>query len=183
MKKTFRNITLAIAGAIFLAPFAEAAVSTAQTKQGLTRLEQDVRHELVMLPWFSVFDNLEFQVNGSEVILTGHVIRPTLKTDAERVVSRIEGVTTVRNNIEVLPLSPFDDRIRIATYRSIYGFGPLSRYNWGPVPPIHIIVKNGNVTLAGVVANEADRNMANIRANGVSGVFSVDNNLRIDSRS
>ena len=179
MKKAIRNLTLTLAGALMLVPFAQGAISTAQTKQGLTGLEKDVRHELVMLPWFGVFDNLEFQVNGNEVVLSGHVTRPTLKTDAERVVSRIEGVTKVVNNIEVLPLSPFDDQIRLATYRSIYGFGSLSRYNWGPVPPIHIIVKNGNVTLAGVVANETDRNLAGIRANGVSGVFSVDNDLKV----
>jgi hyperosmotically inducible protein len=183
MKKVVRNITLALAGALLLVPFAQGAVSTAQKKDGLTKMEQEVRHELVMMPWLSVFDNLEFEVKGEEVVLSGQVIRPTLKSDAERLVSRIEGVTNVVNNIEVLPLSPFDDRIRRATYRSIYGFGPLSRYNWGPVPPIHIIVKNGNVTLAGVVANETDRNLASIRANGVSGVFSVENQLRVDSRS
>ena len=183
MKKAIRNMILTAAAALIFVPFAQGAVSTAQKKDGLSKVEQEVRHELVMLPWFGVFDNLEFQVNGNQVILSGQVTRPTLKSSAERVVSRIEGIEKVVNNIEVLPLSPFDDRIRIATYRSIYGFGPLSRYNWGPQPPIRIIVKNGNVTLAGVVASEMDRNLANIRANGVSGVFSVDNNLRLDDRS
>ena len=183
MRKALRNLTLTLAGALLMVPFAQGAISTAQSKKGLTGLEKDVRHELVMLPWLTVFDNLEFQINGSEVVLTGQVTRPTLKSDAERVISRIEGVSKVVNNVEVLPLSPFDDRIRLATYRSIYGYGPLTRYNWGPVPPIHIIVKNGNVTLAGVVANETDKNIANIRANGVSGVFSVDNNLRIEQGS
>lgn len=178
-----RNLTLALTGALLLAPFAQAAVSTAQSKHGLTKMEQEVRHELVMLPWFGVFDNLEFQVNGSEVVLMGQVTRPTLKSDAQRVVERLEGVTRVVNNIEVLPLSPFDDRIRLAAYRSIYGFGPLSRYNWGPVPPIHIIVKNGHITLVGVVANETDKNMANIRANGVSGAFSVSNDLRVEKKA
>ena len=178
-----KNMILTIAAALLLTPFAHGAVSTAQKKDGLSPTERDVRHELVMLPWFGVFDNLEFQVNGNEVVLSGQVTRPTLKSDAERVVSRIEGIEKVVNNIEVLPLSPNDDRIRRAAYRSIYGFGPLSRYNWGPQPSIRIIVKNGNLSLAGVVASEADSNMANIRANGVSGVFSVDNNLRIDKRS
>lgn len=182
MKRKMRNMVLSLAGALLLVPFAQAAVSTAQSKQGLTRLEQDVRHELVMLPWFGVFDNLEFQVNGDTVVLTGQVTRPTLQKDAERAVSRIEGVTKVVNNIELLPLSPFDDRIRLAAYRQIYGFGPLSRYNWGPQPPIRIIVKNGNITLEGVVANEGDKNMANIRANGVSGAFSVSNDLRVENR-
>lgn len=183
MKTILKNLTLTAAAALMLAPFAQGAVSTAQSKAGLTKLEQEVRHELVMMPWFGVFDNLEFQVNGDQVVLMGQVTRPTLKSSAERLVKRIEGVTSVVNNIEVLPLSPFDDRIRLAAYRSVYGFGPLSRYNWGPVPPIHIIVKNGNVTLAGVVANETDRNLAFIRANGVSGVFSVENQLRVDKRS
>ena len=183
MKKAIRNLTLTLAGALLFVPFARGAVSTAQKKDGLTSLEKEVRHELIMLPRFGVFDNLEFQLNGNEVVLSGHVTRSTLKTDAGRVVSRMEGVTKVVNNIEVLPLSSFDDQIRLATYRSIYGFSALSRYNWGPVPPIHIIVKNGNVTLAGVVANETDRNIAALRANGVSGVFSVDNNLKIEGRS
>ena len=183
MKKAIRNLTLTLAGALLFVPFAQGAVSTAQKKDGLSGLENQVRHELVMLPWFGVFDNLEFQVNGDEIVLSGHVTRPTLKTDAGRVVARIEGVTKVVNNIEVLPLSSFDDQIRLATYRSIYSFGALSRYNWGPVPPIHIIVKNGSVTLAGVVANETDRNIAALRANGVSGVFSVDNHLKVESRS
>jgi hyperosmotically inducible periplasmic protein len=182
MKRKMKNMVLSLAGALLLVPFAEAAISTAQTKHGLTKIEQDVRHELVMLPYFGVFDNLEFQVNGDTVILSGQVTRPTLQKDAERVVSRIEGVTKVVNNIEVLPLSPFDNQIRLAAYRQIYGFGPLTRYKWGPVPPIHIIVKNGNITLTGIVANETDKNIANIRANGVSGAFSVSNDLRIDKR-
>lgn len=183
MKRAIRKATLTMAAALLLAPFASAAISTTQKKDGLTRMEQDVRHELVMLPWLGVFDNLEFQVNGEEVVLSGQVTRPTLKSDAERVVARIEGVTKVVNNVEVLPLSPNDNRIRMAAYRTIYGFGPLSRYNWGPQPPIRIIVKNGDLTLAGVVANETDKNMASLRANGVHGVFSVSNNLRIDSRT
>ena len=105
MKNAIRNLTLTLAGALLFVPFAQGAVSTAQNKDGLTSLEKGVRHELVMLPWFGVFDNLEFQVNGDEVVLSGHVTRPTLKTDAGRVVSRIEGVAKVVNNIEVLPLS------------------------------------------------------------------------------
>jgi hyperosmotically inducible protein len=143
-------------------------------------INREVRHELVMLPWFGIFDNLAYRVDGSTVTLFGQVTRPTLKSDAENVVKRIEGVTRVVNNIEVLPLSPMDNRIRMAEYRAIYGFGPLQRYALGAVPPIHIIVKNGHVTLEGVVANQADANIANIRANGVSGVFSVTNDLRVD---
>ncbi|MCI0419430.1 MAG: BON domain-containing protein [Acidobacteria bacterium] len=144
------------------------------------RLEREVRHELVMLPYYDVFDNLEFRVDGGHVTLSGQVVRPTLKSSAENVVKDIEGVERVTNNIEVLPVSPNDDRIRIAVYRAIYGHTALQRYSIRSVPPIHIIVKNGNVTLEGVVANEADKNIANIQANGVSGVFSVKNNLRVE---
>jgi hyperosmotically inducible protein len=115
------------------------------------------------------------------VTLLGQVTRPTLKSDAENVVKRIEGVQRVDNQIKVLPLSSNDDRIRIALYRAIYGHAQLNRYAMQAVPPIHIIVENGNVTLEGVVANEGDKNVANIQANGVSGVFSVTNNLRTES--
>lgn len=144
------------------------------------RLEREVRHELVMLPYYDVFDNLEFRVDGGHVTLSGQAVRPTLKSSAENVVKNIESVEKVTNNIEVLPLSPNDDRLRIAVYRAIYGHTALQRYSIRSVPPIHIIVKNGNVTLEGVVANEGDKNIANIQANGVSGVFSVKNNLRVE---
>ena len=144
------------------------------------RLEREVRHELVMLPYYDVFDNLEYRVDGSHVTLSGQVVRPTLKSGAENVVKNIEGVEKVTNNIEVLPLSPNDDRLRVAVYRSIYGHTALQRYSIRSVPPIHIIVRNGNVTLEGVVASEGDKNIANIQANTVSGVFSVKNNLRVE---
>lgn len=146
-------------------------------------LTEQVRHELIMLPYYGIFDNLAYRVDGSTVTLFGSVTRPVLKSDAANVVKRIEGVTRVENQIEVLPLSPMDDRIRIATARAIYGYGPLQRYSLGANPPIRIIVKNGNVKLEGVVANEFDRNVANIRANGVSGVFSVKNDLRVERKN
>jgi hyperosmotically inducible protein len=141
-----------------------------------------VRHELLMLPYYSIFDDLKYQVDGSAVTLSGAVVRPTLKSDAGRVVARIAGVSRVVNNIEVLPLSPFDNRIRLSAYRAIYGYGALQRYALGALPSIHIIVDNGHLTLEGVVANETDRNLANIRANGVFGVFSVQNNLKVESK-
>jgi hyperosmotically inducible protein len=147
---------------------------------GPDRLAREVRHELVMLPYYGVFDNLVYSVNGNNVTLMGQVTRPTLKSDAERVVKGIEGVETVTNNIEVLPLSPNDDRIRLAVYRAVYGQSALNRYSLQAVPPIHIIVKNGNVSLEGVVANEADKNIAGIQAKGVPGVFSVNNNLQVE---
>jgi len=143
------------------------------------RLVKEVRHELVMLPYYSVFDNLAYRVDGSKVTLFGQVVRPTLKSDAENVVKKIEGVASVDNQIEVLPLSPNDDRIRRAVYRAVFSKAGLERYSLGAVPPIHIIVKNGNVTLVGVVDTEMDKNLAGIAANGVSGVFKVDNELQV----
>lgn len=149
----------------------------------LTGLAREVRHELALLPYFGIFDDLAFRLDGNTVTLMGQVTRPTLKSDAENVVKRVEGVETVNNQIEVLPLSPMDDQIRIAEYRAIYGHTALNRYALGAMPPIHILVKNGNVTLTGVVANEADRNIANIQANGVPNVFKVTNNLRVEQQS
>jgi hyperosmotically inducible periplasmic protein len=140
-------------------------------------LIKEVRHQLVLLPYYSVFDNLAFKVEGSKVTLIGQAVRPTLKSDAENVVKKIEGVSSVTNEIEVLPLSPNDDQLRRAVFRAIYSDSSLSRYAESAVPSIHIIVKNGNVTLEGVADNEADKNLANLRANGVPNVFSVKNNL------
>lgn len=143
------------------------------------RIQKEVRHELVMLPFLDVFDNLGYKVDGYNVTLVGQVTRPTLKTDAERVVKKIEGVENVDNQIEVLPVSPNDDRLRRRLYRAIYGFPSLQRYDMPVLKPIRIIVKNGNVTLEGVVDNEGDKNTANIRARGVPGSFSVTNNLTV----
>ncbi len=152
----------------------------ALSAQSSERLIKAVRHELVMLPYYDVFDNLAYRVDGDKVTLFGQVVRPTLKSSAENVVKKIEGVSSVQNEIEVLPLSPNDDRLRQRLFRAIYSKGPLQRYSLRAVPPIHIIVKNGNVTLEGAVANQGDKNIANIAANGVSGVFSVKNNLVVD---
>lgn len=143
------------------------------------RIQREVRHELLMLPYFGVFDNIEYQVNGGTVTLLGDVTRPTLKSDAENVVKHIEGVQHVVNKIEVLPPSPMDDRLRLALYRAIYGFPALEKYALGVQKPIRIIVKNGHVTLEGVVDSDADKNLVGIRANSVPGIFSVTNNLRV----
>lgn len=144
------------------------------------KLVEKVRRELITLPFLSVFDNLSFNYKDGVVTLHGQVTRPTLKTDSERVVARIAGVEQVVNNIEVLPLSPFDDRIRLATYRAIYRQPGLDRLAFMANPPVRIIVKNGNVTLEGVVLNEGDRTRAFLAANGVANVFSVTNNLRTE---
>jgi hyperosmotically inducible protein len=148
-----------------------------------TQLNEKVRKELVTLPYYGVFDNLAFKVDGSTVTLYGHVTRPTTRSDAQRRVQRINGVGRVINEIEVLPLSRFDDQIRARVYRSVFSKGGLHRYARGANPSIHIIVKNGRVTLEGVVSNEADSRLAYIAANSVPGVFSVTNNLRTNSRT
>ena len=177
MNGILKKISLTVAGLALAVPTMLPAAG--RDKGDLT---EQVRHQLVMLPYYGIFDNLAYRVDGSTVTLFGQVARPVLKSDAGNVVKRLEGVTQVNNNIEVLPLSPFDDRIRLAEYRTIYGFGPLQRYSLGTQPAIHIIVKNGHVTLEGVVANEGDKNIANIRANQVPGVFSVTNDLRIEKK-
>lgn len=143
------------------------------------KLAKEVRHQLVLLPYYSVFDNLAFKIDGDKVTLLGQVVRPTLKSDSEAAVKSIEGVAAVVNNIEVLPVSPMDDQLRIAVYRAIYHDSALFRYGESAVPSIHIIVKNGNVTLVGVVDNESDKNLAYIRASGVPNVFSVKNELTV----
>jgi hyperosmotically inducible periplasmic protein len=145
------------------------------------RITKQVRHEILMLPYFGVFDNIYYKVDGYTVTLFGQVARPVLKSDAENAVKHIEGVEKVDNQIEVLPTSIMDDHLRRRLYRVIYGYPVLQKYALGVQKPIRIIVKNGHVALEGVVDNEGDKNIAGLRANGVSGVFSVDNNLRVES--
>lgn len=143
------------------------------------RIQKEVRHQLLLLPYLSVFDNLAYKVNGYDVTLLGQVTQPVTKSDAGNAVKGIEGVEHVDNQIEVLPLSPMDDQLRRRLFRAIYGYPSLERYAMPVVKPIRIIVKNGHVTLEGVVDNESDKNTAGIRANGVSGTFSVTNNLSV----
>jgi hyperosmotically inducible protein len=143
------------------------------------RITKEVRHELLMLPYFGVFDNIAYKVDGFTVTLLGQVVRPSLKSDAENVVKHIEGVEKVDNQIEVLPASPMDDGLRRRLFRAIYGYPALEKYALGVQKPIRIIVKNGHATLEGVVDNDADKNVAGLRANGVPGIFSVTNNLQV----
>ena len=169
----------------FVVPLAMAlitSISLAQeqaSQKSVERIQKEVGHELRMLPYLTVFDNFAYQVNGYDVILKGQVTRPVLKSDAERVVKRVEGVEKVDNQVEVLPPSPMDDRLRRRLYQAIYGFPALQKYSLGVLQPIRIIVKNGHVTLEGVVDNEGDKNLAGIRANTVPGLFSVTNNLQV----
>ena len=143
-------------------------------------MEDRVRHEILSVPHSNVFDNVAYSLDSGVVTLSGQVRRPVSKDYVEQAVKQVEGVTRVDNQIEVLPLSPFDDQIRIATLRTLERSAPLSRYFLGTNPSIRIVVKNGNVTLDGVVLNSGDRQIAHMAANQVSGVFSVANNLRIE---
>ena len=147
-----------------------------------SRIAQEVRHQLVMLPYYTIFDDLAFRLDGSTVTLLGDVTNPVLKSDAENVVKSVEGVTQVNNQIQVLPVSPMDEQIRRAEFRAIYGDPQIGdRYGHQALPSIHIIVKNGHVKLEGVVGNQMDKNLINVRANGVANVFSVENDLQVAS--
>ncbi len=179
MRTVFARSVLVMTALPVLAATASARYITPKAQ---TRMQRDIRHELIMLPYYGVFDHLAFRLDGYNVTLLGQVSRPTLKSDAERVVKRVEGVEQVRNQVEVLPLSPHDDRLRLAVYRAVYGHAVLNRYALGANPPIHIIVRRGDVTLEGVVANSMDRNVAGLQANGVPGVFSVTNHLLTERR-
>ena len=185
MKAILNRVAAVVAALVVAASAAVAAPAPAESAAERTAYEQlakKVRKELVTLPWYGVFDNLAYEIDGSTVKLYGQVVRPTTRTDAERRVRRLAGVERVENNIEVLPLSSFDDSIRAATYRTLYGWNsPLFRYGRGANPSIHIVVNRGRLTLEGVVANENDRRLAYIMANSVPGVFSVTNNLRAEN--
>jgi hyperosmotically inducible protein len=158
-------------------------ITSAQQNEprGGQNLVKEVRHQLVLLPYYSVFDNLSYRIEGSKVILNGQVVRPSLKSDAEAAVKSVEGVSSVQNDIEVLPPAPMDDQIRRAVFRAIYSEPSLSRYAASAVPSIHIIVTGGHVTLVGVADNDTDKNLAGLRANGVPNVFSVDNQLVVST--
>ncbi len=177
MKTTKHILTVMVAGLGLMG----AAVFAATNPTPRTLSEQ-VRHEILMVPYIGVFDNLNYQVDNGVVTLSGQVTQPVRKLDVERAVRSIPGVTTVNNQIEVLPLSRFDDQIRYRTLHTLLRRAPLDKYFQGVQPDIRIIVKNGNVTLDGVVLNEGDRQIAYMAANGVPGVFSVTDNLQIQTQ-
>ena len=177
-RRVRRAASVAMA-AVMCLTLANAQQGAQPSDKAVQRITKEVRHELLMLPYLDVFDNLAFKVDGYNVTLLGSVTRPTLKSDAEKVVKGIEGVEKVDNQIEVLPPSPMDDRLRLQLYRAIYGYPGLEKYAMPVNKPIRIIVNGGHVKLEGVVDNEGDKNAAGIRANGVPGIFSVDNNLQV----
>ncbi len=176
MKNTI--FTAVFATVLATTPLFSASLPTTQTDE--QRLANKIRHELVTLPFYGVFDQMSYSLSGRKVTLYGQVTRPVLASSAANVVKGIPGVEEVVNNIEVLPLSPNDDRLRIALYRTIFSQASLGRYTLGAIPPVRIIVKNGDVTLSGVVMNEMDKNMAGLFANQVAGVFSVTNHLTVE---
>jgi hyperosmotically inducible protein len=190
MKKLATQILLVAvlalgSGAAALARAPQQPPSPRDTTKYDAWLTQEVHHQLALLPWYSVFDDLAFKVEGTKVILLGDVtsLHASTKSDAENVVKKLEGVEAVDNQINVLPPSPMDDQIRMAEFRSIYSFPALESYNVGALHSIHIIVNMGHVTLVGVVRNQGDKDMANIRANMVPNVFSVTNNLQVENSS
>jgi hyperosmotically inducible protein len=181
MKAVWKSIitlvaVLAIAGSTVLA----APSSGDKARSNEQPVTKQVRHELLMLPYYGVFDNLAYKVEGNTVTLYGQVIRPITRKDAEKNVARIQGVSRVVNKIEVLPLSGFDDQIRVQTYRSVFRSGSLYRYAMGSNPSIHIIVNRGNVSLEGMVGNRTDSQLAYMAARSVPGVFNVTNNLQVE---
>jgi BON domain-containing protein len=169
--------------ATLLVPVFGATNTLAQDRRNMSgaELQKKIRKELVTLPWYGVFDNLAYKLEGSTVTLYGQVVRPSTRSDAEKRIERINGVTRVVNNIRVLPLSSFDDSIRRRAYAEISRKGGLYRYFMGSNPSIHIVVDRGHITLEGVVSNRGDAQLAYIAARGVPGAFSVTNNLRTDS--
>lgn len=175
-------LALAMACVVWQIPaMAQGTTGSALSQKALDRITKEVHHELVLLPYYGVFDNLAYKVSADgTVTLLGQVSQPVLKSDAENVVKKIEGVEHVDNQIEVLPTSMMDDGIRRAVYRAIYGNQVLSPYAMRAVPPIHIIVKNGNVTLEGVVARQMDKQIAETQAKSVPNVFSVTDNLQVE---
>jgi len=179
----FKAIVISACLCVLLAPTTLSARSAKTfSPRAQARIAREVRHRILMLSDFGVFENIAFRLNGYDVMLVGQVTRPSLKSDAEREVKRIEGVEKVVNRIEVLPASFHDDRLRRDVFNAIYGYGPLQRYGVGSNRPIHIIVNRGHVTLVGVVDRQADKDMAGIRANSVFGVFSVQNNLVVPGK-
>lgn len=174
------GLLLVLASFLSLAPLSGVAQSGQQPpSRSQDRITKEVRHELLMLPYFGVFDYIAYKVDGGTVTLIGQVVRPSLRSDAEGAVKRIEGVDRVDNQIEVLPPSSMDDRIRQQLFQAIYQYPALQRYELGVQKPIRIIVKSGRVSLEGVVDSEADKNLVGVRANGVPGIFAVTNNLQI----
>src|SRR5262249_11334174 len=160
-------------GSLVIGATSASAAPVPDNPPSKARLAKEVRKKLVMLPYYGVFDNLAYSIDGGTVTLHGQVVRPSTRSDAARSVARIPGVTRVVNNIEVLPLSSFDDSIHVRTLRALQRSGGLYRYFLGANPSLHIVVNRGHVTLTGVVDSNLDRQLAYMTARQVPGTFSV----------
>ncbi len=180
--KTFKNRMMALVAAFAITAALALGVPTVANAQAFEQqqMAKKVRKELVTLPYYGIWDNLAYKIEGGTVTLYGQVLRPTTRKDAERRVAKLKGVERVVNNIEVLPLSSFDNRLRVQTYRTLARTGGLDRYLRGVNPSLHIIVNRGQVSLEGVVSNKGDKQLAYIAARGVPGAFAVVNNLRVE---
>jgi hyperosmotically inducible protein len=179
MAKNVRRGGVAALLLILCIPVFAQAQQRPASQAAVNRIQRETEHQILMLPNYGVFDSIGYQVNGYNVTLLGYVRNASLKSAAAAGVKSIEGVENVDNKIEILPPSPQDDQIRLAEYQAIYGRPPLDRYALVSVHPIHIIVKSGHVILQGVVQSDADKNLVEIRAKGVPGVFGVDNQLQV----
>ncbi|HEX8090178.1 MAG TPA: BON domain-containing protein [Blastocatellia bacterium] len=180
--RTIKGKFIALVVALAVTASAAVAAPAGSAQDGLYLMNK-IRKELVTIPYYGVFDNLAYKIDGATVTLYGQVVRPSTRSSAEKRVKKIEGVERVINNIEVLPLSTFDDSIRARAYRAIFRSGSLYRYAMGANPSIHIIVNRGHVTLEGVVSSKMDSQLAYFAASSVPGVFSVRNNLRVQRNS
>ena len=179
-KRLLINLILAAALSVGLA----AAASPVPSSNPDSDVASKITHEIRMYSHYSIWDNVSFRVVNGNVDLLGQVSQPYKKSDLQRIIASVPGVTAVSNDLEVLPLSPMDDRLRVQVARAIFRDPVLSGYSMQPVPPIHIIVDNGHVTLEGVVRTEMEKNVAGIRANGAGLSFGpVVNNLRVETPS
>ncbi len=179
MSRKLAASVLILAASLVAALSLRAQNGTSGNSREELRIAKQVRHEIVIEPYLNVFDSVNFNVDGPNVTLTGAVTQPTVKNDIVKSVKRIEGVQHVDDQIKVLPPSPADQRIRRALFRSIYRYPPLQKYAGPVVKPIQIIVDSGHVTLEGVVDSESDKNLVQLRANSVPGIFSVTDNLQV----
>lgn len=176
------GLVIALAPQVLLARTATVAEAVKSSPAG-GQLGKQVRQKLLRLPYYGVFDDLGYSIDGGKVTLHGQVVHASTRSDAERSVARIPGVTQVVNKIQVLPLSGFDDSIRVNTYRALQRTAGLYRYFMGTNPSLHIVVDRGHVTLTGVVSNKMDKQLAYITASGIPGAFSVTNNLQVESEN
>ncbi len=175
MTRWTKSILMSVAMALAVSPMLLSGATSDRSQAA-----EQVRKRIVKTPFYSIFDNVEFTLTDGELVLMGEVSRPSVKRTIEKSAARVEGVNTVVSNIEVLPPSFYDDRIRHLLARQLYGSQMLSALANQAIPSIHVIVKNGHVTLEGVVLNKGQKNFAGITAHTINGVFSVTNNLRTD---